>query len=246
VLETAATGLRDGHSEMAIRDRIRAELFSHFRSAEQRLLAEAARHAAMVVRIARGLHDALRRGEAPGGDGFAANATRAKELESGADEIVRKVRSTVQRIGGGEIFQRIVEIADDAADELEDAAFLGGVKVDGDKPLTAPAPLTRLAELMVTGAQCYERAITTAPLLRRGAREPVQNFVEALEGLVAVEHQTDAIEREVLVALMGSPIEPRLFYLFRTIAQHIETAADALARAGLTLRDHALGDTMLD
>ncbi|HML10818.1 MAG TPA: DUF47 family protein [Stellaceae bacterium] len=246
VLKTAATGLRDGHSEMAIRDRVRAELFSHFRSAEQRLLAEAARHAAILVKIAHGLHNALRRGEAPGGEGFLDNARRAKELESSADEIVRKVRSTVQRIGGGQIFQRMVEIADDAADELEDAAFLGGIKVGNEDRPPATAPLTQLAELMVTGADCYERAITAAPLLHHGAREPVENFVAAVEGLVTVEHRTDAIERDVLVALMAAPIEPRLFFLFRTIAQHIETAADALARAGLTLRDHVFGDTLLE
>ena len=33
VLETTATGLRDGRSQMLIRDRVRAELFNHFRSA---------------------------------------------------------------------------------------------------------------------------------------------------------------------------------------------------------------------
>jgi len=34
--------------------RIRAELFGHFRSAEARLLAEGARHVAIVVRLAQG------------------------------------------------------------------------------------------------------------------------------------------------------------------------------------------------
>jgi uncharacterized protein Yka (UPF0111/DUF47 family) len=246
VLEAAAVGLRDGHSAMLVRDRVRAELFSNFRTAEQRLLAEAARHAAIIVKIAQRLYDALSRGEPPGGENHLGNAKRAKELESEADEIVRGVRSTVQRIGSGEIFQRIVEIADDAADELEDAAFLGSVQVGGDDPQQGPAPLRRLVELMVAGARCYERAIAAAPLMRRGAREPVQNFVEAVEGLVTIEHQTDAIERDVLVALMAAPIEPRLFYLFRTIAQHIESATDALTRAGLTLRDHVLGEAMID
>jgi len=246
VIETAALGLREGHSAMLVRDRVRAELFSHFRTAEQRLLAEAARHAAIIVKIAQGLHNALRAGEPLGGERSVEKAHTAKKLESDADEIVRDVRSTVQRIGGGDILRRIVEIADDAPDELEDAAFLSSVKVACDDPQPRPEPLIRLAELMVAGAQYYERAITAAPLLRRGAREPVQEFVEAVEGLVTVEHQTDAIEREVVVALMAAPIEPRLLYLFQNIGHHIETAVDALMRAGLTLRDHVLGDAMFD
>ena len=52
VLETAAAGLHDGQSKMLIGDQIRAELFNHFRSAEQRLLDEGGRHAAIVVKAA--------------------------------------------------------------------------------------------------------------------------------------------------------------------------------------------------
>lgn len=96
VLETAASGLRDGHSHMPIADRIRAELFNHFRSAEQRLRAEGGRHAAIIVRLAHGLREAVR----VGGDGLAGNAERAKKLESEADEIVRATRATAQRIAG--------------------------------------------------------------------------------------------------------------------------------------------------
>jgi len=45
VLQTTASGLLKGQSVALIRDQLRAELFNHFRSAEQRLLANAARHA---------------------------------------------------------------------------------------------------------------------------------------------------------------------------------------------------------
>ena len=45
VLQTTASGLLKGQSVALIRDQVRAELFNHFRSAEQRLLANAARHA---------------------------------------------------------------------------------------------------------------------------------------------------------------------------------------------------------
>jgi uncharacterized protein Yka (UPF0111/DUF47 family) len=247
VLETAATGLRDGRSQMLIRDRIRAELFSHFRSAEQRLLAESGRHAAIVVRLAQGLYDNLRTGETPGGAAFGRNAERAKELESRADDIVRAIRSTVQRIAGTEIFRRIVEIADDAADELEEAAFLAAVPIDGGLNAPLPAPLVELAQFVLDGAKSFQRTVEVAPLVRRGgSREPVQNFLEAVDCVVTVEHQTDLRERDVTVALMAAPIDCRHLYLVGAIARHLEEAADSLLRASLTLRDHILGEAIFD
>jgi uncharacterized protein Yka (UPF0111/DUF47 family) len=247
VLETAATGLRDGRSEMLIRDRISAELFDHFRSAQQRLLAEGGRHAAIIVRLAQGLRDALRVDRLPGGETFARNAERAKGLESQADEIVRTIRSTVQRIAGTEIYRRIVEIAADAADELEDAAFLAAVAVDGGIQAPVPTPLVELAELVLEGARSFQRAVEAAPRVHRGGgREPVQNFLEAADRIVTVEHQTDMRERDVTVALMVSPIDCRRMYLVGAIAGHLEEAADALLRASLILRDHILGEVMFD
>ena len=247
VLETTATGLRDGCSEILIRDRIRAELFGHFRSAEQRLLAETGNHAAIIERLARGLFEAVRAGAMLGSEAFAHNADCAKQLESQADDIVRTIRSTVQHIAGTEIFRRIVEIADDAADALEDAASLAALTVDGCVTTEIPAPLVNLAELVVDGTRSFQRAVEAAPLVHRGGgRDPVQNFLEATDRLVTIEHQTDARERDVTNALMVSPIDCRHLYLIGQITHHLEEAADALLRAGLTLRDHVLGEVMFD
>ena len=247
VLETTATGLRDGRSQMLIRDRVRAELFNHFRSAQQRLLAETGSHAAIIERLAQGLFEAVQAGAMLGSEAFACNSACAKRLESQADDIVRTIRSTVQHIAGTEIFRRIVEIADDAADALEDAAFLAALTVGGEVKAQIPAPLVELAELVLDGAKSYQRAVEAAPLVHRGAgRDPVQNFLEAADRLVTVEHQTDARERDVTVALMGSAIDCRHLYLVGEIAHHLEEAADALLRAGLTLRDHVLGEVMFD
>jgi uncharacterized protein Yka (UPF0111/DUF47 family) len=244
VLRTTATGLRDGQSEMLIRDRIRAELFNHFRSAEQRLLADQARHAAMIGELARNLRTALRETAPPRGNAHIADT--AKQLESRADDIVRHIRATVQRIGGSEILRRIVEIADDAADELEDAAFLAALNVDG-VAAAVPAPLVELADIVVVGAKFFQQAIEAAPEVRRGgAREPVQDFLEAVDRLVSVEHQTDEKERDVTVALMAGSMDARQLYRFGTIAHHLEAAADSLLQAALTLRDHILGEVLFD
>jgi len=244
VLQTAASGLRSGHSETLIRDWVRAELFNHFRSAEQRLLMEQARHAAIIGKLADRLFASLRHATSP--QAKAETVEAAKRLESEADDIVRHVRSTVQRIGSGDILRRIIEIADDAADELEDAAFLAGIDIAGGDD-AIPAALVELAEMVVDGARAFERAIETAPWVRRGAdREPVQDFLQAVDRLVIVEHETDAKERDVTTALLGAPADARQLYRLGTIAHHLETAADSLLEAGLTLRDHMLGEVMFD
>ena len=134
VLQITATGLLKGQSEALIRDRVRAELFTHFRSAEQRFLVECANHAEIVTQLAGGLRAALRHGENGRGEALAQHAARAKQWESRADTVVKELRATVRRIAGTEIFCRIVETADDAADHLEDAAFLARLLFDSAPP----------------------------------------------------------------------------------------------------------------
>ena len=62
-----------------------------------------------------------------------------KLAESRADDIVRETRLTVRRIPGTEIFRRILEVADDAADE--DSAFVAELLSGEASCLALPAPL---------------------------------------------------------------------------------------------------------
>jgi uncharacterized protein Yka (UPF0111/DUF47 family) len=245
VLQTTANGCLKGQSAALIRDQVRAELFNHFRSAEQGLLADASRHASIVVQLASGLRAALQQEAASGNDLLAQNAARAKLAESRADEIVKETRLTVRRIPGTEVFRRILEVADDAADDLEDSAFLAGLLSARAMRTELPSPLVGLADLLVDGAQTFQRAIGAAQYVHRGGpRENMQQFLEAIDHVVTVEHQTDERERAVTVALVGSDIDCRHFRLIDGIASHLESAADALLRASLMLRDHVLGEVM--
>jgi uncharacterized protein Yka (UPF0111/DUF47 family) len=246
VLEIAATGLLQGQSEALIRDRVRAELFANFRTAEQRLLAGCVRHAEIVAQLAGGLRTALRGGASQGSEALAQYAARAKQWESRADDIVNELRATVRRIAGTEIFRRVVETADDAADHLEDAAFLTRLLFDTVPPETLPDPLLVLADLLVDGAQAFRRTMESAQYVRReGARDAVQRFLEAADRVVTIEHQTDDRQRAVTVALMTAVPDWRQHRLLGEITGHLEAAADALLHASLQLRDHVIGDVML-
>jgi uncharacterized protein Yka (UPF0111/DUF47 family) len=246
VLQTAASGLLKGQSAALIRDQVRAELFNHFRSAEQRLLANASRHAAIVLQLASRLRAALRQEGASGSDALVQNAEQAKLAETRADEIVKETRVTVRRIPGMEIFRQILEVADNAADELEDSAFLAGLFSGSASRVELPAPLLTLSDLLVDGAQAFQRAIGAAQYVHRGgARENMQQFLEAVDRLTTIEHETDERERAVTAALVRSDVDCRRFHLISGIAGHLESAADALLRVSLMLRDHVLGDVML-
>ena len=245
VLQTAATGLLKGQSAALIRDQVRAEVLNHFRSAEQRLLGDAGRHASIIVQLANGLRTALRQGVATSNDLLAQNAVRAKLAETRADEIVKETRLTVRRIPGTEVFRRILEVADDAADDLEESAFLAGLLSRRVMCTNLPAPLLGLADLLAEGAQAFQRAIAAAQYVHRGGpRENMQQFLEAIDQMVRVEHQTDERERAVTAALVGSDIDTRDFHLIDGIADHLESAADALLHASLMLREHVLGEVM--
>jgi uncharacterized protein Yka (UPF0111/DUF47 family) len=246
VLQTAASGLLKGQSAALIRDQVRAELLHHFRSAEQRLLANASRHAAIVLQLASRLRAALRPEGASDPDALMRNAEQAKLAETRADEIVRETRVTARRIPGTEIFRQILEVADDAADELEDSAFLAGLFSGSASRVELPAPLLTLSDLLVDGAQAFQRAIGAAQYVHRGgAGENMQRFLEAVDRLTAIEHQTDEHERAVTAALVRSDIDCRRFDLITGIANHLESAADALLRVSLMLRNHVLGEVML-
>jgi len=72
----------------------------------------------------------------------------------------------------------------------------------------------------------------------------MQQFLEAVDRMVTIEHQTDEQERAVTVALIKSDIDCRHLHLVNGIAGHLESAADALLRASLMLRDRVLGEVI--
>ena len=245
VLQITASGLLEGRSEALIRDRVRAELFTHFRTAEQRLLAECASHAEIILQLATGLRSAMRNGGPARGEALAQHATRAKQWESRADNLVKELRSTVRRISGTEFFRGLAETADDAADHLEDAAFLAGLLFKSAPLDDVPEPLLTLADLLVDGAQAFRRTMESAQYVRRdGEREAAQRFLEAVDSVVTTEHLTDERHRAVTMTLMSAPLDCRQLLMLGDVAHHLEAAADALLHASLRLRDHVLGDIL--
>ena len=239
VLEATSTGLREGRSRSLMQDRIRVEVFNHIRSAEQQLLAGAMNHASVIMELARGLEAALKHD-------IQNYAERAKTLETRGDEIVKETRETVRRVAGTEIYRRTLEIADDAADALEEASYLAGLRTSLRTAETLPQSLLELAALATDGSAAYRRFLELAPGMHRGAsREAIEAFLASADEVARIEHTTDAKEREVTSGLFTSDAtDPRRLLLVSGIARQIEAAVDALLHASFVLRDHVLGDIL--
>jgi uncharacterized protein Yka (UPF0111/DUF47 family) len=246
VIRTCAeSGLR-GEPESFAQDAVRAELFNSFRTVQERLYDILADHAALIAEIAGGVRDSLlQAGLASAGKTFLRNAERAKEWESGADDLVNRARSASANSDATEFFRLIVELTDDIADELEDAAFHLTLLPPAGSRADAEARLQALSELLVHGTQEYVKLVENARHVRRGgAREDVHDFLAAIHRIQQIEHDTDEAQRGIKRALLTSVDDARTLFVMTTVARNLEQAADGLMHCGLRIRDHVLGDAL--
>jgi uncharacterized protein Yka (UPF0111/DUF47 family) len=244
VMKTTTEGLLEGRSEFLIRDEVRAELLNYFHTANQGLLEIAGAHAALVVEIATSVRDGLLKARAGGAlDYLERNAKRAKKWEKKADSLVNKARTMEKRTQGAEVFVNLLRTSDDVADSLEEVAFLLTlVPADGWSGELFE-PLQDLSELVVKGSREYLKAVENARHVQKGtSREEMQDFLQAVDHLITIEHETDDEHRKVKSAMTKTAKDFKQLHLFSETARNIEEAADALMRAGLMLRDYVLGE----
>jgi uncharacterized protein Yka (UPF0111/DUF47 family) len=247
VLKACSEGLREGRAEPLIRDEVKVELLNYFRSAQQSLIDIAADHAALIVELASGIHDALLKARLPDAQRYyERNARRAKDWERQADDCVNRARTAVKLSDAGAFFRSLVEAADDVADDLEDAAFQLTLLPKDAWRGEICQPVQSLSDLLVQGAQEFVKALETTRYLHRGgAREDVQDFLEAVHRIIGVEQQTDEAQRNAKRALVQGDFSEKELYVYTGSVKSLEESADALMHAALMLRDYVLGEVML-
>jgi uncharacterized protein Yka (UPF0111/DUF47 family) len=246
VLKACAESVTRGEPDAFVQDVVRAELLNYFRSGQQLIYDVAAEHAALVVEIAGGLRDSVIQMRTSGvGPMLQRNAQRAKEWERRADELVNRARSAAKQRGSAEAFRAILEAADDVADELEEATFrLTLITREAAAPTTR-TDLQPLGELLVQASQEYVKLVETARYVRRGgAREDMQDFLNAAHRVMALEHATDEAQREIEAALARGADDFRVLHVLSETTKNLEQAADALMHCSLRLRDYVLGRVM--
>ena len=232
-------GSSERTSRMAlIRDRIRVTLAAHFSNEERQLLRLAADHAGLIFELASSVRDGLQAGP----DGADKRARRAGRFEHDADQLVMATREAVRRRPDYAVFLPLLEAADDAADELEDAVFLLDLDTLQGKPLEA---LQTLADLLAEASQEWIKALGHATQIGRAASDAeTDDFLTAIDRIAALEHQADDAERALTATAVQHARDFRQLHLFTAIGGKLEAAADALKHASLILRDHVLEDVI--
>jgi uncharacterized protein Yka (UPF0111/DUF47 family) len=241
VLRAAAQGLMVRQSASLIRDRVRAELARHLSNEERRLLGFATEHAGLIFELASLARDAIL---APDGEIGCADA-RARGFEHDADRLVAETWRAVKRRPDCAAFLPLLRAADDAADELEEAAFL--LRLLTARPSDDPvlAPLQSLAALLVEAAQEWVKVLAHATHVQDpDSAEALDDLLTGLDRVSVLEHQADDAERLLAEAALRHAADFRDLHIYTALGDKLEAAADALKRSSLLLREEVLGDVL--
>ena len=234
VFRAATDGMLSAQSHALTQDRIRVALAGHFSNEERQLLSRAAEHAGLVFELATLVRDGVQ----DDAGHTSKRARRARRFEHDADQIVADTREAVRRRPDYAVFLPLLEAADAAADELEDAAFLLQLEPLEGKALGA---LQNLADLLATASQEWVKAVGHATQISPAAGTvETEDFLAAIARIGALEHEADDAERALAADAVKHAADFRQLHLFSAVGGKLEAAADALKHASLILREHVL------
>ena len=186
-------------------------LAAHFSNEARQLLRVAADHAGLIFELASLARDALQ----PSAGDAGRRAKRARNFEHDADRLVVGAREAVARRPDYAVFLRLMQTADDAADELEDAVSLIGLDALEGKPLQA---LQILADLLAEAAQEWIKALAHASRIgAAGSDAEMEDFLTAIDRLSALEHQADDAQRALEASAVQHARDFRQLHLFSAI-----------------------------
>ena len=242
VLRTASSGILANRSRLLIQDGIKAELLRYFRSAHQGLMEVCSEHAALMIEVATAVRDSLLSIHRGGDASFVPRtAKRAKRWESQADELVSKVRSLSKRTDSAEFFSRLMTVADDALDYLEEACFYTTLASPSPKSKGIQQELTGLAELALKSCQEFLKALHAAGYVHKGCtREEMQDFLEPVDRVLTLEREADEAIRKAQKTILKESADFKELWIDNELAKVIEESTNSLMKAVHIMRDNIL------
>lgn len=245
-MRIASTGLLARRSRRVILDEIKAELRRYFESASLAIFDIAARHAACGYDLAVTMREVFERiGGARHAEWTSKFAARAIVWERRADQLLNEARDDIKRFGRPASLLDFLEYADDAVDELEEAASLADlfsvIPPDGI-PL---GELRGLADMALASAQELVKSIECAATIsRKDVRDDLDDFLQSLERLILIEHQADEQIRLLRRRFVAGIKDARALFLLHQLSEALETATDAYAHAGQALRGYLMEEVI--
>ncbi len=245
-MKAASIGLRQRRSRRSINDEIKARLRGYFESERLGIFRIAAAHAAVGYDLALALFEAVLKGASGGETQWLGRfAEMAARLESRADSLLNEAREDIKRFDRPQSLLRFAEHADDAVDELEEAATLIDLARTANCPPDTLARLRPLAGHALSGAQELVRLIEcAASITRTDVRDDLDEFMSALERLVTVEHQADDALRSFRRWLIEHGPDQRQIIVLHELAKAIEAATDGQTHAAQALREYIMEEVI--
>lgn len=238
-LVLSSQAMQTGRTAVLIADQIRLLLARHVgrHRDEFALLGE---HAAFCHALAEGVRDALAHGHETDLAAARKLAERAKAWERKADHLVIRLRDQAAVNPRWLPFQRLIECADDAADALEEAAFiLSLIAEDHHRGWNDElrAALRRLADKVLEAAQDHVKALAVARTLTEASlAEDQDEFLAVCWRVVNAEKLCDALTREARRLFARHVSDAATLALGNDFAAALEASTDALLRAGYAMR----------
>lgn len=243
-MQIASVGLRQGRSRRLIADEIKAELRRYFEDTSLAIFKIAARHAAAGFDLAITLREALDEvdNSAPSVKRL---AKRAAEWEHRADQLLNEARDDIKRHKRSGALLHVFECADDAVDELEEAASLVELihlTPQNDVPRDE---LRALAETVLACSQEFIKCIECAATISQSdVRDDFDDFLGAFARLIDLEHKADDLLRSIRHALASRVDSARAIYLVDLISGALEAASDSYAHAAQALKAYLLEEVL--
>lgn len=242
VLKSSAEGLLSGHPRMLIQDEIKAELLRYFRSAHEGLIEICIDHASLMNEVAGATRDCLLHIQRSGDAEFVnRTARRAKDWESRADQMVVQIRTLSKRVKEATSFFALIDSADDALDELEEACFFTTLLLPLKTSKTVNRQLAGMAELTVKASQEYLKVLIAAQGIRKDYnRDEMQDFLTAVNRVLSIEHECDDALRQAERAIISESTGYKELRVYFELARILEASTNSLMKASYILHDMIL------
>jgi len=240
-LRASTEALLAGRSVRTVRDQIEADLMRHLDRVDGALLAAVLRQIGLahdlVAAIAR--HIAVLRAGQPGD--AKRLAQRCGAIEQKADRIALESRKEVDRLNARPLIGQLIDRAEEAVDELEQAAFIASLMPERTDP-SLLASLTELCAVAATATEAAASGVAAAMDVPEGRRADSEDALAAVTRLIDAEHAGDTCERATTALVFRSGLDVATALSVIELARAIERATDRFAAFGHLLRRHIMID----
>lgn len=238
-LALCAQAMLAGQTTSLIADQVRLLLSRHV-SRHRDEFALLAEHAAYCHALAEGIRDALAYGHEADLAAAQKLGDRAKAWERKADRLVISLRDQADINPRRLPFLRLIECADDAADALEEAAFILSLIAEDHHAGWNDALRTllrRLADKVLEAAQDHVKAIAVARTLGEASlSQDHDEFLDVCWRVVNAERSCDALTRDARRLFARHVSDAASLSLGNDFASALEASTDALLQTGYAMR----------